>query len=453
MFKFRFHILILFSLFGTALKSQEFQLAGRVTDHGTSLPIPASHVVLEGTEHGSSTDEKGLFSLRMRDLDSFTLRFEHLSYEPRTISYKLADLSSDKEGIYWIPEVQLRQKAFQLPPLQITSERIPDVVYKSATHSIADYEFIGENMLLLAYEKTLNRASKIYLVDDEMKHLDSISVPETVRAKEFVRDYRDRVYLDTRSKLFLIHMSDNESGMRMIKVDKQDFYSQVFPVIDSLAEELYFSTWIDRFPAFDYFGYQVSDSTYSHLHQVADEHMLKMCRAEFKYLTSRDKLKLFRLELETGVEKEVLACISSFDEGLYYEPLYAPMFFWADSMYLFDHPAEKLYVFDQSGQVKDSVEIHYHEPDKVMANHFTNKLIMDEFTGEVYALFQRPGGSCELRNIDKRTGAVRSVIELVYDYPSSIQVRDGEVFYTYRPFESMQKKYLYKEQVILAAGG
>jgi uncharacterized secreted protein with C-terminal beta-propeller domain len=54
-----------------------------------------------------------------------------------------------------------------------------------------------------------------------------------------------------------------------------------------------------------------------------------------------------------------------------------------------------------------------------------------------------------LHRINLATGKAEEAISLVYDYPSSIQIRNEEVYYTYRPFESSQKKYLYKELIVV----
>ena len=41
--------------------------------------------------------------------------------------------------------------------------------------------------------------------------------------------------------------------------------------------------------------------------------------------------------------------------------------------------------------------------------------------------------------------------KMFHRYPENLVIKDGEVFYIYRPFESPQKKFLYSEDIYLKA--
>jgi hypothetical protein len=49
--------------------------------------------------------------------------------------------------------------------------------------------------------------------------------------------------------------------------------------------------------------------------------------------------------------------------------------------------------------------------------------------------------------IDISTGKISNKVKLAFKYVDKIRVNNNFVYYVYRPYESTQKKYLYKEQL------
>ena len=45
------------------------------------------------------------------------------------------------------------------------------------------------------------------------------------------------------------------------------------------------------------------------------------------------------------------------------------------------------------------------------------------------------------------SGKLEESIPLYFKYPENILIRSNTVYYTYRPFESAQKKFLYQEKL------
>jgi hypothetical protein len=68
-------------------------------------------------------------------------------------------------------------------------------------------------------------------------------------------------------------------------------------------------------------------------------------------------------------------------------------------------------------------------------------LIQDETTGDVYALYLRHGVSW-LKNLTKNDA---EEFRLTHRYVEKIHIKDRQVYYLYRPFESSQNTYLYRE--------
>ncbi len=117
------------------------------------------------------------------------------------------------------------------------------------------------------------------------------------------------------------------------------------------------------------------------------------------------------------------------------------MFVKSDTLYVFDHYKNKLFHFNNKGVLLDSLVIDYHLESKKTG--WKSMLIQDYKTNRIYAFFQKDG-ICSVQEINLQTGKLDSKIEFKHTYIDKIQIIDGMAYYIYRPYESNQKKYLYR---------
>jgi hypothetical protein len=151
------------------------------------------------------------------------------------------------------------------------------------------------------------------------------------------------------------------------------------------------------------------------------------------------------MEAYTGIDKRIIAAtMTGFPESIYYTPLFAPMFVTHDSICVFDHYTDSLVIFNAQMKQIGAEHIDYHHPKNW--KDWDRTMYKDETTGEVYAQFEN-GGMVTLKKIDLATGKVAGEFRITNKYPKQIHIRDGNVYYIYRPFESVQKKYLYRERI------
>ena len=389
----RLSITIITMFLINCIQSQDLFIKGTVKEAVSGIPLMGVNVSVQGSNQGAFSGQDGSFTLIITSSEqqkTLELYVQHLGFESRVVQVLPAEMKVKGQERVLEVAIVLQSQIYPLDTAIISSLRLPELVYASEQHSIADYAFMDHGMILLAYEKRLEKASKIYWVNEMMQPLDSLIIPSAFKALGLREDYASELYLEVEGGLFWIHLGQGK--LSMDPVDLKIFRESIAPVIDTLEQRVYFSTWIEQFPAFEYMIWDKQDSIYAGIKQVADAFMLELCRADYKYLNTRDKLRLYRLELETGIEKEVLACFATFKEGLYYDPIYAPMFLWEETLYLFDHASDAFFTFDQRGAALDSVPILYHDPKKVMANPFMHELIMDESNGNIYAICQKSGG-------------------------------------------------------------
>jgi hypothetical protein len=186
------------------------------------------------------------------------------------------------------------------------------------------------------------------------------------------------------------------------------------------------------------------DSTYSKIINIKDDLMMELYRSEYKWVDVRTKLWAKNLELETGIDAEVYVGANYFTQSLYYKELYAPLFHRNDSLFVFDYYADKLFTFDAAGNKLDSVSIYHHYHPK--STGWKKHLIQDQITGQVYAVFDKAGFTY-LGRIDTKTGEIAEKVRLEFRYIDKISIHNNFIYYVYRPYESVQKKFLYKERL------
>jgi hypothetical protein len=104
-----------------------------------------------------------------------------------------------------------------------------------------------------------------------------------------------------------------------------------------------------------------------------------------------------------------------------------------------------MYKYSDANQLLDSLSIDYHRPKK--RNEWQKRMVQDIDTHEIYGNFKRSGWNY-LKRLNWNSGEVDLTFKLYHKYTENIKVRDGWAYYIYRPFESSQKKYLYKEQIL-----
>ena len=177
---------------------------------------------------------------------------------------------------------------------------------------------------------------------------------------------------------------------------------------------------------------------------IEDEWMMELYKSEYKWMDVRTKLWAKNKEYETGIEAEVWVGANYFTQSLYYKEAYAPLFHRNDSLFIFDYAHDQLTIFSSWGRALDTIPIYYHyNPTKT---GWKKNMIQDKETGAFYGVFETNGYSY-LGLIDVTSGKITNKVKLAFKYVDKIRVNNNFVYYVYRPFESTQKKYLYKEQL------
>jgi hypothetical protein len=172
---------------------------------------------------------------------------------------------------------------------------------------------------------------------------------------------------------------------------------------------------------------------------------MKEYEFEYYFMSPREKLEARRAADKLGVDKTYLAALmTGFHKSIYYEPVYAPLFIIDDTLIVFDHYKNKLFKFNEFYEPADSISINYHfiQNDK----KWIKQLIRDEATDKIYTVHEK-SGYYYLSSLNLYSGESELIIKLSHPYPENIRIKNGHVYYIYRPFGSAQNKFLYRERL------
>ena len=433
-------LLSIISLFfiSSQILAQTGTISGVVKDMD-GQPIPGVRYYLKGdSKNLKKTNSNGEYSITFNIGEYDSLKFESIAFENTSLYLgKGIHRKAQKKPI--IRDIYMPDRLLNI--VYITPD-LPDTLHGTQEYSIEDFEFMPSgDLLLLTYEKRMDKGAALRLLNKEMEVVDIHYMGNDIL--ELQKDYRGRVHCIAKEKVYFIRQEEENIYSYLESYDY--YFRYIAPMIDTVDTKLYYSNYSEVYPAFDYMEFDTKDSSFEVLMKVEDELIMELYRAEYKYVDVRTKLWAAEKQIETGIDKEIWVGATVFTNSVYYTPLYAPLFKVNENeLLLFDHYKNLMFRYNVEEGIKDSVRINYHLNQR--KSGWEQPLIQDEVNGKIYALFLK-GGYSYLSEINQENGQVMASYKLHYKYVEEIKIIDNQVHYIYRPFESVQKKYLYTEEL------
>ncbi len=440
-----FALLLLCLLSGTVVAQDSVTVHIQLRDSRYDDPVRNAKAVISGTDTTFEryTNSYGDFHFDALEGESFTFNFSHFKFNTEKLSRRIPKNAKTDTVRYTFTMEFVRIQ--NVEEVVVAAPGVPVTVFESKKLHVSDFEILKNgDLVLLTYPKQLKKGSRLLLFDG--KRIKSSFEVEN-RAEELVRDFRGNPHVVCKDAVFGVYVQDKEVGIATI--EKDYFMKYVAPIVDTNKAKLYFSNFNPDYPAFDYYAFDRLDSAYTRILEIEDELMMELYRSEYKWVDVRTKLWAKNKEIQTGIDAEIWVGMNYFTQSIYYKELYAPLFHRNDTLFVFDYYKDFLRTFDEFGNKLDSIPI-YHHYDKRHTGWESN-LIQDPITGQIYAIYDR-AGYMYLGWVDTRTGEIEEQVQLEYRYAHHIQVFNNTIYYVYRPFESPQKKYLYKERLPYAFG-
>jgi hypothetical protein len=435
---------IFFLLLSGFLFSQESRLLvmGRIVSARDNVPVENVVVLCKNPQRETHSDKKGHYAILLEQKAGQVLEFRLYGYQVQTRTITAAMLQKTggdtiRLDIVLKPEVLTIYREF-------TVSSGPDTVIGNWHFFIEDYQFLNDSQyVLLTFEKTLKKA-KVMLADERQHILASAEVPG--EATGLYRDYQGYINVMCKDSAFRVKIVP-PGLLLLLALPYREFCDRILSCVDTLGGKILFTNYQRNYPAFSYFAYDPFDTTVEQLHYIVDQDLLAQYNWEFDFLKPKDRLYARKMSAWTGIDPRIVAAtLTGFPESINYTPLYAPMYVVHDTICVFDHYSDSLFLFDRNDQLIGASKIDYHHPKNW--KEWDRGILKDEVTGEVYARFEKDG-YYTLKKIDLRSGKVTGSYRIGNQYPKHIRIRNGEVYYIWQPADSLQKKFLYKERIQL----
>lgn len=335
-------------------------------------------------------------------------------------------------------------------PLEITAE--PRVVFGSESWNVGDFiwDKSGELQLLI-YQKekrwkrqedahrTIFENTKVIFSPDSSSDRQWLSIDLNENAIGFYPQFPGEVIVEGEKNHYL-KVDDH-----LVLLPDSIFNPYFKPVVEKLSDQKFIvSDYHPDYPAFSYYRAE-KDSQWVALHFIEDEKEMELFRSEYKYLGPREKLEAFQFELDNKIDKEIVgAYMSGFPKKPYHSPIYAPLILFGDTILVFDHLHNVITFYNNEGSKILERTTHHHV--KKGIGKWKEQVWRDASTNKIYTAYEK-SGKVKWFELDVFKDELMPCMELAYQYCEKIKVRNGEVFFIYRPFESSQKRYLYKQKI------
>ena len=370
--------------------------------------------------------------------------FSHISYEQKTMKV------SDENML-----VVLNAKTNILPEAEIV-ENVPHLAYSNKQVWVSDY--------------IVNDAGMYLILDNNSEHsLIFLSHEQDTLAKSKIAKKYDYLYEDAFGNIHLLSKDtayqtyyDGEKLNMLYPVDIQTFKQKLMPVqviTDSLLIlQQYASMWQEIFyisvnrnnketkTLIDCYGPTREWGRYFYRDMMKDglidrmEMENPMFPKVMEMLGVQSNSASGEPYADNGVDELTrmndYVDINNSQRARYVvNPIYCPIAFFNDTIYVFNFENDRLYKFTENGTWVSVCDLTFHRTtyrkNSRIGNTWDKKIIIDKALGKCYAQFTKDG-LVTLKEVDLQTGTIKKEIKLTHHYyPENIQVHNGTVYYKF----------------------
>lgn len=426
---------------GTLLAQTRVQVLDAIDER----PVPQVLIGRDGRTV-AVTDSSGFATIPGTDRSSTSWDLQHLAYHDTTVRI-----------VPGRSVVRLMPRSVMIGAVTV-GRPLPETVYLRPDLHAADLLINEQGLWVLAYArprllrsegdagKEILRDTRLVLLNNDLEEVASCPVPEDVFGLR--HDFRQRVVIEGTRRAFGVRKGmdvDGDPELFLEPFTLEELRKAVLPWTDSIPGHWIGSNVDPVYPAFDHLAYDPVKDSGVVFCSVVDTFMMQLFRSEYKYLRNADKVVAMNLAADLGVDKEVAAgYMRGFQHNIWFKPVYAPLFVVGDTMLVLDHARGRMRKFDRHLGPCGDVSLSYLRKD--LGRYRVDRILQDRATQRIYALFARHGRHW-VREVDPHQGTLGKESPVTHLHPERVQVYDGSLYYIHRPYESLQKRAIYRERL------
>ncbi len=410
--------------------SGQFVIRGRVYDAIMKDPIEEVRVFSSNASEVVSTDSLGFFKIALKSLPA-EISFQHVGYYPE--KFKV----SDPEPM----EVYLESSSW-LNSIQIGTSK-SDEVAGTKERWIWDYALMDRFIVVCDYGTSLQDARLVCLNENG----DTIAIGNCpTKPLEMFTDCEGNVQVQGKDSTYQVVVTSEGitclKGEHNLMINKflrrcvdQDDVNYYFAVPDGgiheykrgrrVVEEKNDEMWYFRGSKElnERFGFWVvQDAWVKKMKDEEDSFGRNPATGQYASSRAGDEGRFDRI----------------FFNQIFIKEIYAPLFSFQDTVYVFDHANGRIEKFSKWGIHQYSTPISYHA-----SRDFKRQILRDHLSGFFYAVFEK-NATTYLCKLDPHSGAISNKYAIPYPFPKKIEVLNGYVYFLHREDDSNDAQLLSK---------
>ncbi len=425
-------ILILLLLWGGHNACAQYFVQGVVLDEEMR---PIENVKVEASNSVNYTDEDGRYRIQLSEKKGSIL-FSHISYSLVDESYSLD--AETKDTLQFDINMSLKSNFFD--PINVFGEEIGSV-YTKKDNSIIDFDFYDGKILMIVKEK---RTYYLRLFNEASGKEEAEKILDFKPAflkKDCLSNFHviseDSAYQILDQRLFLYPAY----GLN-------EFYELLGLCRASSESFLYLQSYTD-------FNQTVC---YEQVNRITGERVPIRCITDEESVdraiyyknktggcTASELMGEVSPDRSTGIGRlrECLQNVFLFELTLTLE-VYHPIIYARDSLYLFDHLKNRVFVMDEQGKNSRDFPIRYAE-----GKDWLKPLLFDPNQQQLYVVSSVSSNDFSITEISLNGGELGhpSLIQGNARSSQAMKIRNGWVYYLYRPSSTSGFWKLYKQRL------
>ncbi len=432
--KISFACIISFGCFAVNAQNKRI-LKGIVVDE-SQKSVP--NIAVKNPDLGRTiiANQNGVFYYSVNDLN-FSLQFTGVGY--KTLLTKVKLFNADFRISDTVVRVfKLLSSVNELNTVDVNYSPV-EQFHTPTNVNVLDFEFFSDNVLLMLNE---NKKYKLKLVDKDDQTLHEFLL--STKPIRFFKDCFNQTHVisnDSASQIIILN-----GEIQLYKAIAIDQIKRLLePCVASTNDALVFKA-LSRFKqAVIYFSINKMSKVSTLIHSCNDVEAEAVVQ-DF-YLENTSAMMVARHTMgENSVSEQKFA--RDVEENLmFYEQIldkeiYNPLFSINDSLVIFDHVNDSVFVYDENGNSFNNSFIHYRKE-----NDWKKMLLMDGQTNKIFVVYEQDG-IYSFANINVYTGLIGHKHKLIkHIFPENIKLYGGFAYYLTRQTNERGNNYLFRQRI------
>lgn len=417
----------------------ELVISGQVMNE-KGLPLEKANIIDINNSVGVVSSANGSFHLTIPKRAT-TVKISYIGYSSIVKKITAAELKLVQNDTLFL-QFNLKESAVNIDLVEVSAIN-NELAYDKPNVSILDFEFHQGKLLLLTLQ---NKQYQLRLVDYTSTTTFELDLEKNF--KNFYRDCNDKLHLQSAERSYPIKFLSKSFYLeRSLVLD--EFMKLASPCVASTEDVLFLHEYTLDNKILLYSTFEKRSKQKQGFHFVINEEQIRgnqdyrIWEIDF-YRKKIKKKDAFIMGENSWSDQKNLRII---ERNTYYldkvlkKPDYHPLFKIDNSIYIFDHLIDSMFVYDSIGAYQKRISIDYHNQ-----KNWAEKVMVDYENQNVYALF-KSNGYTSLKQINITTGKVTSTIKIErHTFPEKIKIRDGFVYYLFAdPYQMGAPKKIYKQ--------